>query len=77
MRKPTKYLCTGRAEYAGGSKVKDIWPCGHYRVREIRTPIGPLHPDGVRQLVKMWAGGPLYLPACPTCGFTNMGGRRQ
>ncbi len=62
----------GNAEYLGGTKIKFIWPCGHYRIEDYsKKPIPKrMGVAGCKMMAKYWdkdRGGHVYLPPCPTC----------
>lgn len=76
----TRRTVRARAEYLGGSRVKYVYPCGHYRTETLTQggpgPRGrePMMPAMVKKLARYWGDGVNVKP-CTTCARKQRGGR--
>jgi len=60
----------GTAKYMGGSRVKYIWPCGHYRIETFTSGSRPVSPVLTAKFARYWGDGRrghIWLSACETC----------
>jgi hypothetical protein len=76
-RKRTRADVWGKGEYLGGTRVKYIWPCGHFRTEDLARKSLPVYKriptaEGVRITARNWSEG-MYLEQCPTCKGSDHG----
>lgn len=82
MRK-VKRLVRASAVYLGGSSVRYVYPCGHYRTETLKVPAPgggkqPMSPAMVKKLATYWRQGQgVNVPECPTCAREARRGRRE